>query len=91
MKLTGDLTHAILNASDMIRKMNGKSVYYANLDISDTDDISYVINLIEKEDNIDIYGIDIYNILKSQSSFNDIADKNSLSSEIIYKIKGLFR
>jgi len=91
MKLTGDLTHAILNASDMIRKMNGKSVYYANLDISDTDDISYVIDLIEKEDNIDIYGIDIYNILKSQSSFNDIADKNSLSSEIIYKIKGLFR
>tara|TARA_R110000744_G_scaffold60119_1_gene124750 strand:+ start:23356 stop:25947 length:2592 start_codon:yes stop_codon:yes gene_type:complete len=90
-KLTGELTHAMLDATDMIRKMGGKSVYSADLDVGNVDDISYVINLIEKEDNIDIYGIDIYNILKSQSSFNDIADTNRLSTEVVYKIKGLFR
>ena len=71
--------------------MQGKREYISNLDVSNMDDISYVIDLIEKEHNIDIYGIDVYNILKSQSSFNDIANQNNLSSDIVYKIKGLFR
>ena len=91
IKLTGPITHAMLEATDMLRKMQDKEVYIANLDVSDMDDISYAINLVAKEDKIDIYGIDIYNILKSQSSFNDIADKNRLSTEVVYKIKGLFR
>ena len=91
MKLTGPITHAMLQATDILRKMKGKDVYVSNLDVSDIDDISYVIDLVSKEDNIDIYGIDIYRILKSQSSFNDIANENSLSTDIVYKIKGLFR
>lgn len=91
IKLTGPITHAMLQATDMLRKMKGKNIYVSNLDPSDIDDISYVIDLVAKEDNIDIYGIDIYNILKSQSSFNDIANENRLSTEIVYKIKGLFR
>tara|TARA_R110000737_G_scaffold36521_2_gene55976 strand:+ start:89 stop:2626 length:2538 start_codon:yes stop_codon:yes gene_type:complete len=91
IKLTGPITHAMLQATDMLRKMQGKREYISNLDVSNMDDISYVIDLIEKEHNIDIYGIDVYNILKSQSSFNDIANQNNLSSDIVYKIKGLFR
>jgi len=91
IKLTGPITHAMLQATDMLRKMKGKNIYVSNLDPSDIDDISYVIDLVAKEDNIDIYGIDIYNILKSQSSFNDIANENRLSTEIVYKVKGLFR
>ena len=91
MKLTGPITHAMLQATDMLRKMKGKDVYVSNLDVSDIDDISYVIDLVAKEDNIDIYGIDIYRILKSQSSFNDIANQNSLSTDVVYKVKGLFR
>tara|TARA_R100000734_G_scaffold15206_1_gene11396 strand:+ start:9588 stop:12155 length:2568 start_codon:yes stop_codon:yes gene_type:complete len=91
LKLTGPITHAMLQATDMIRKMNGEQIYYARYDISEIDDIEYVVNLIEKENNVDLYGIDIYNIVKSQSSFNDIANNLGLSTEIVYKVKGLFR
>ena len=66
-------------------------IYNAEKDITDIDDLDYVINKIKKEHNIDLYGVDIYNIVKSQSSFNDIGNTFGLSSEIIYKIKGLFR
>jgi len=91
LKLTGPITHAMLEATDIIRKMRGEQIYKASLDISDIDDISFVVDVIEKENHIDLYGIDIYNIVKSQSSFNDIADKLGLSTEVVYKVKGLFR
>ena len=81
----------MLEATDIIRKMRGEQIYKASLDISDIDDISFVVDVIEKENHIDLYGIDIYNIVKSQSSFNDIADKLGLSTEVVYKVKGLFR
>ena len=38
-----------------------------------------------------IYGVDIYSIVPSQSSFNDIAKTHGVSDEVIYKIKGMFR
>ena len=91
LKLAGDLTIAMLEATDMLRKMEGLTIYNAEKDITDIDDLDYVINKIRKEHNIDLYGVDIYNIVKSQSSFNDIGNTFGLSSEIIYKIKGLFR
>jgi|TARA_R100000482_G_scaffold36536_1_gene12457 hypothetical protein len=91
IKLTGPITHAMLEATDIIRKMNDKKIYHANLDISEIDDIKYVSDMIKKENNIDLYGIDIYNITKSQSSFNDIAETYGFSTEIIYKVKGMFR
>ena len=91
VKLAGPITHAMLEATDILRKMNGKDVYYGMLDISELDDIQYMTELIKKEDNIDLYGIDIYNIIKSQSSFNDIAQTYGFSTEIVYKVKGMFR
>jgi len=91
LKLAGELTTAMLEATDMLRKMEGLSIYKAEKDITDIDDLEYVINKIRKEHNIDLYGVDIYNIVKSQSSFNDIGNTFGLSTEIIYKIKGLFR
>jgi len=91
LKLAGELTTAMLEATDILRKMEGLTVYNAQKDITDIDDLEYVINKIRKEHNIDLYGVDIYNIVKSQSSFNDIGNTFGLSSEIIYKIKGMFR
>lgn len=91
LKLAGELTTAMLEATDILRKMEGLAVYNARKDITDIDDLEYVINKIRKEHNIDLYGVDIYNIVKSQSSFNDIGNTYGLSSEIIYKIKGMFR
>jgi len=91
VKLTGPITHAMLEATDILRKMKGDKIYYGLLDISDLEDIQYVSNMIKEEHNIDLYGIDIYNITKSQSSFNDIAETYGFTSEIIYKVKGMFR
>lgn len=91
MKFTGPITYAMLEATDILRKMQGKKIYKSNLDISDLDDIEYVTNIIKEENNLDLYGIDIHNIMSSQSSFNDIADNFGLPTDIIYKVKGLFR
>tara|TARA_R110002020_G_scaffold64632_2_gene171456 strand:+ start:2976 stop:5543 length:2568 start_codon:yes stop_codon:yes gene_type:complete len=88
---TGPITHAMLEATDMIRKMNNMKVYYSNLDVLDIDDLSYVINVIKKEHGIDIYAVDIHNIINSQSSFNDIAKSHGVADEVVYKVKGLFR
>lgn len=91
LKLASELTTAMLEATDILRKMEGLQIYSSRKDITDIDDLEYVINRIRKEHNIDLYGVDIYNIVKSQSSFNDIGNTFGLSSEIIYKIKGMFR
>ena len=90
-KLSGPITDALLQATDIIRKMSDKKTFYSNLDYGDINDISYAINVVHRNYNVDIYGIDIYNILKSQSSFNDISDKFGLSEDIVYTIKALFR
>jgi predicted RNase H-like HicB family nuclease len=88
---TGPITHAMLEATDMLRKMNNMKVYYSNLDVFDIDDLSLVINVIKKEHGLDIYAVDIHNIVASQSSFNDIAKSHGIADEVVYKIKGLFR
>ena len=90
-KLAGPITSAILQATDIIRKMTNKKIYHSNLDYTEVNDIAYAVDLIYKNYNVDIYGIDIYNILKSQSSFNDISQKFNLSEDVIYTVKGLFR
>ena len=91
MKMTGPITHAMLEATDMIRKMAGQRIYKSTLDISDIDDLSFVIDLVKKENKVDIYGVDIYNIVKSESSFNSLATNYGISQEVVYKIKGMFR
>lgn len=91
MKLAGPITNAMLQATDMLRKMSGLRVYSGRLDITDIDDLSYVIDLVKKENKVDIYGVDIYNIVKSQSSFNSLSTDYGVSSEVVYKIKGMFR
>ena len=91
MKNAEPITQAMLQATDMLRKMVGKRIYKSNLDISDIDNLSYVIDLVKSENKVDIYGVDIYNIVNSQSSFNTLALDYGISEEVIYKIKGMFR
>tara|TARA_R100000353_G_scaffold113438_2_gene81211 strand:- start:6589 stop:9165 length:2577 start_codon:yes stop_codon:yes gene_type:complete len=91
MKMTGPITHAMLEATDMIRKMAGQRIYRSNLDITDIEDLSFIIDMVKKENKVDIYGVDIYNIVKSDSSFNSLATNYGISQEVVYKIKGMFR
>ena len=91
MKRAGEITNAMLQATDMLRKMQGLRIYKSDLDTLDIDDLSYVIDLIKLEDKVDIYGVDIHNIVKSEESFNTISTRYGVSDTIIYKIKGMFR
>tara|TARA_R110002167_G_scaffold40905_2_gene125312 strand:+ start:2274 stop:4838 length:2565 start_codon:yes stop_codon:yes gene_type:complete len=91
IKNSGPITHAMLEASDMIRKMSGERVYKNYLDVTDIEDLTIVIDIIKKENKIDIYGVDIHSIVESQSSFNDISQKLGMPTEVVYKVKGMFR
>ena len=89
--LKSEIGQAMLVATDIIRKMKNMKVYNSNMSIYDVDDLETVIKMVKKENGVDIYGVDIHNIVTSQSSFNDIATKHGLADEVIYKIKGMFR
>jgi hypothetical protein len=78
-------------ATDMIRKSKGLKIYKAYMDINNVDDVDYVIDLIYKEDRVDIYAHDIETILTLNISNDTMASGVGLNPQIIYKIKGLFR
>lgn len=86
-----DLSKSYTVATDMIRKSKGLSVYKAYMDINDIDDVDYVIDLIYKEDRVDIYAHDIETILTLNISNDTMASGVGLNPNVIYKIKGLFR
>ena len=58
---------------------------------NNVDDVDYVIDLIYKEDRVDIYAHDIETILTLNISNDTMASGVGLNPQIIYKIKGLFR
>jgi hypothetical protein len=78
-------------ATDMLRKSKGLKMYKAFFDINNVDDVDYVIDLIYKEDRVDIYAHDIETILTLNISNDTMASGVGLNPQIIYKIKGLFR
>jgi hypothetical protein len=88
---TMDLSKSYTIATDMIRKSKGLTVYKAYMDINDIDDVDYAIDLIYKEDRVDIYAHDIETILTLNISNDTMASGVGLNPNVIYKIKGLFR
>jgi hypothetical protein len=78
-------------ATDMLRKSKGLKMYKAFFDINNVDDVDYVIDLIYKEDRVDIYAHDIETILSLNISNDTMASGVGLNPQVIYKIKGLFR
>lgn len=86
-----DLSKSYTIATDMIRKSKGLTVYKAYMDINDIDDVDYAIDLIYKEDRVDIYAHDIETILTLNISNDTMASGVGLNPNVIYKIKGLFR
>jgi len=81
----------MLYAKDLILKSKGETVYRAYLDIYDVDDVSFMIDLICKENATDMYAVDIEQIVSRQEAFNEIAKSMALDVDIIYKVKGMFR
>jgi len=90
-KKASDLTNAMLYTKDLLLKMKGESQYIASMDLYDVDDISFVVDLIQKEDRIDLYATDIEKIVKHDGAFKTVAGDLGIDEHIIYKIKGMFR
>lgn len=86
-----NLSKSYTIATDMIRKSKGLTMYKSYMDINDIDDVDYVIDLIYKEDRVDIYAHDIETILSLNISNDTMASGVGLNPNIIYKIRGMFR
>ena len=97
LKITRKLTDkdamykAYIEALDTLKSNRGEKIYKAYFDFNDVGDVEYVLDLIEKEDHIDLYARDIEGIIKSYDSFNTLSSYYGISDDIIYKVKGLFR
>jgi len=97
LKITRKLTDkdamykAYVEALDTLKSNRGEKIYKAYFDFNDVGDVEYVLDLIEKEDHIDLYARDIEGIIKSYDSFNTLSSYYGISDDIIYKVKGLFR
>ena len=97
LKITRKLTDkdamykAYVEALDTLKSNRGEKIYKAYFDFNDIGDVEYVLDLIEKEDQIDLYARDIEGIIKSYDSFNTLSSYYGISDDIIYKVKGLFR
>ena len=82
---------AYIEALDTVKSNRGEKIYKAYFDFYDVGDVEYVLDLIQKEDRIDLYARDIEGIIKSYDSFNTLSSYYGISDNIIYKVKGLFR
>jgi len=81
----------ILNAHDDIRKMLGKPIYYALGNPTDFDTINNAMDIIKKEYNIDLMGMEIENIVNDFDSYTSLSNKYGISEDAIYHVKALFR
>lgn len=82
---------AYVEALDTVKSNRGEKIYKAYFNFDDVGDVEYVLDLIHKEDKIDLYARDIEGIIKSYDSFNTLSSYYGISDDIIYKVKGLFR
>ena len=82
---------AYVEAVDTLREGRGDAIYKAYLETDNVENVEYVLDLIQKEDRIDLYARDIEGIIESRESYNSISYLYGVSPDIIYKVKGLFR
>tara|TARA_R100000734_G_scaffold14441_1_gene10641 strand:- start:5 stop:2371 length:2367 start_codon:yes stop_codon:yes gene_type:complete len=81
----------LLQAHDHIRVLKGQDVHFDVLDYNDIDDMEYFITKMNKERNIDLSSMEVYNIVKELDSFQNISNEYGISTEDVYLIKANFR
>lgn len=75
----------LLHAHDKIRKMAGKKLSYARLNVDDPNHISKVM------DDVSVTAPEILRIVKSYDSHRNLSLKHGISENEVYMIKGMFR
>jgi len=82
---------AYIEALDLLKDDKNQMIYKAFLQTDNVEHVEYALDLIAKEDKIDLYARDIEGIVESNDSFNTLSYLFGVSPDIIYKVKGLFR
>jgi hypothetical protein len=75
----------LLRAHDLIRKMKGKSLTYARLDVDDPDEVSLIMKKVV------VTAPEIRLIVKSYDSHANLSLSHGISEDEVYMIKGMFR
>jgi hypothetical protein len=90
-KLTKSDQSMLLQAHDHIRVLKNEDIHFDVLDYNDIDDMEYFITKMNKERNIDLSSMEVYNIVKELDSFHNISNEYGISTEDVYLIKANFR
>ena len=78
-------------AHDLIRKIQGKPVYWKACNIDDFEDVSHVMDIISKSHRTDLTATEIRKIVTSTNSYESIAKRIGSNKEVIYHVKAICR
>lgn len=81
----------VLEAHDMIRKMQGKPVYHCAGKLNDFDDVDEVLVMLKEDYNTDLTPFELENIVLDFDSHTNLSEKHGVSTEVVYFTKSMFR
>ena len=86
-----EINLSMLQAHDIIRKMNNETIVKARLSLNSITDMDLVINKLHKEKKMDLTSMEVNKIVKAVSSYQSIASDFGINEDAVYTIKALFR
>ena len=81
----------VLDAHDMIRKMQGKSVYHCAGKLDDFNDVDEVLGMLKEDYNTELTPFELETIVLDFDSHSNLSKKHGVSTEVIYFTKSMFR
>lgn len=85
-----DINSQILETHDVIRKSLGKPIYYGMCDLTNIEDVSYLLKRLSNR-GYDLTAMELTDMVESVSSLNRIAKSFGVNEETVYLAKGLCR
>lgn len=81
----------VLEVHDIIRKMDGKPVYYCAGKLNDFNDVDEVLVMLKEDYNTDLTPFELENIVLDFDSHSNLSKKHGVSTEVVYFTKSMFR
>ena len=95
VKITSKLVKAeeamVLEAHDMIRKMNHKPISYVHGKLDDYTDVNEALEIIKQDYNTELTPFELESIVLDFDSHSNLSKKHGVSTEVIYYSKSVFR
>lgn len=81
----------VLEAHDMIRKMQGQPVYYCYGKLDNFEHVSETIDILKKDYHTDVTAHELENIVLDYDTHDTLSKKYGVSKDVIYVAKSMFR